>query len=828
MSESERDPRLVDVSSISDTDSLFSEDDYNGYLALEREIALTSPRKSISSMNSEELFQFFVNDADSSYKTMMRCMAMFVDTKTFFEAIKKYCARLKEATKSIKNKAFDIIYWWILNTPKSELSVDMRTRILGFIECNFSKRKENKVKLLLIKKILPSKFVKPIFKAKPRHPLRFLDYSPILLAEQLTIVDAQLFGQIQNHEFFNGNWMRPNKNKLSPNIVKMTAHFNKLTSWVATQILNSQDSEVIILIIKRILKTIQCLIKIGNLNCALSLYSGLTMHPIIRLKKIWAALPLRYREFTDAFDDLGSVTQNYQQYRSRLAKIRQEKGTYIPFLVFHLRDAFGASDAGENFLDAEKKKINCEKMATLGTIIDGILCSNIRYNFAIDPLFQAELRIINPLKEEELDQLSFQIQPVANHFIDSGSDVDNFNHYSNWRPEQVSNWVEKLGDEFRTYAPAFLSAGVDGQTLQGITSAYLLRTLNIEIVGHRKKLLHFIRDLEIESAQNSSGSSNSVSENNASSSSSLIPDSNYLFLSDSYMTWGAISVKQWLKLNQIESEEIEKLTGVTGEQLVSYTTQSLVGLGLKLGTAKKILKQRNNLTGGTLAGLPIANKSVSEWSTEEVAIWLSLKKEFALYADVFRRENISGQVLSTLQKNDLVNLGVSHVGTRIAMVRAIREAINAKTPTITTQSSQSLPHALPTTQSPAGGSRRGSSISTNAAPGATGSPLTGTLSSSSSSSSLDLQIEWTFKTKDETKVVKMSKNTNLFELRRRLKKLFSCTSMVIACGDVTVRTEDDLQNVLRKVQNTVEFTIMSQGDPAKIKRRSSYSTNSIN
>lgn len=286
-------------------------------------------------------------------------------------------------------------------------------------------------------------------------------------------------------------------------------------------------------------------------------------------------------------------------------------------------------------------------------------------------------------------------------------------------------------------------------------------------------------------------------------------------------------MKQWLKLNQIDPEEIDKLTGVTGEQLVSYTTQSLVGLGLKVGTAKKILKQRNNLTGGTLAGLPIANKSISEWSTEEVAIWLSLKKEFALYADVFRRENISGQVLSTLQKNDLVNLGVSHVGTRIAMVRAIREAIGSKGPMMTTQSSQSLPHALPTSQSPTGSGRRGSSISTNAAPGATGSPLTAT-NSSSSSSSLDLQIEWVFKSKDDTKIVKMSKNTNLFELRRRLKKLFSCTSMVIACGDTTVRTEDDLQNVLKKAQNTIEFTIMSQGDPAKIKRRSSYSVNSIN
>lgn len=76
------------------------------------------------------------------------------------------------------------------------------------------------------------------------------------IAVQLTLIEHRLFQNIAPNEFFFGNWKRPNKESLCPNIVAMISWFNRITDWIITEIVTG-------LSVKRRVKTLKKFIKIA-------------------------------------------------------------------------------------------------------------------------------------------------------------------------------------------------------------------------------------------------------------------------------------------------------------------------------------------------------------------------------------------------------------------------------------------------------------------------------------------------------------------------------------------------------------------------------------
>ena len=50
------------------------------------------------------------------------------------------------------------------------------------------------------------------------------------------MVEQRFFANIQPKEFYFGNWKRPNKEELCPNLVAYIGWFNRVTDWIITEI----------------------------------------------------------------------------------------------------------------------------------------------------------------------------------------------------------------------------------------------------------------------------------------------------------------------------------------------------------------------------------------------------------------------------------------------------------------------------------------------------------------------------------------------------------------------------------------------------------------
>lgn len=62
-----------------------------------------------------------------------------------------------------------------------------------------------------------------------------LDFKSHEIAEQMTLLDAALFGRITTAEVL--SWPRDQSEESSPNLTRFTAHFNNMSFWARSRIL---------------------------------------------------------------------------------------------------------------------------------------------------------------------------------------------------------------------------------------------------------------------------------------------------------------------------------------------------------------------------------------------------------------------------------------------------------------------------------------------------------------------------------------------------------------------------------------------------------------
>jgi hypothetical protein len=67
--------------------------------------------------------------------------------------------------------------------------------------------------------------------------LEILDIEPQILAEQISLIDHDLFKAIAPHEFLQCNF---NHSSQSPGFAAMVGKFNEWTSWVATEVMKQE------------------------------------------------------------------------------------------------------------------------------------------------------------------------------------------------------------------------------------------------------------------------------------------------------------------------------------------------------------------------------------------------------------------------------------------------------------------------------------------------------------------------------------------------------------------------------------------------------------
>ncbi|XP_060590659.1 rap guanine nucleotide exchange factor 1-like isoform X2 [Ruditapes philippinarum] len=148
------------------------------------------------------------------------------------------------------------------------------------------------------------------------------------IAEQMTLIDANLFQQIEIPEVL--LWAKEQSEELSPNLTQFTEHFNKMSYWCRTRILLQTEAKEREKYMVKYIKIMRHLRKMNNFNSYLALLSALDSAPVRRLD--WQKQHLdALKEFCQLIDSSGS----FRAYRHALS---ETDPPCIPYIGLILQD----------------------------------------------------------------------------------------------------------------------------------------------------------------------------------------------------------------------------------------------------------------------------------------------------------------------------------------------------------------------------------------------------------------------------------------------------------------------------------------------------------
>jgi len=203
------------------------------------------------------------------------------------------------------------------------------------------------------KPLLPSNLI-------PR-TIRFLDLHPKEVARQMTLLFFEDFKNSTPDQFINKLWTE--KEKMTP-IRSLVENFNKLTFWVATEILLAKE-EKRTLTIQRFLEVLENLKDLNNFHGMMIVYCALTMNYIKNLDA-WKEVSSKQSAIIKLLDTLMDPVHNYKNYCEYL---RQVTPPAIPFQAVYMTQLTFVDEIPTNLANG---MINFEKMNILSKILGEI------------------------------------------------------------------------------------------------------------------------------------------------------------------------------------------------------------------------------------------------------------------------------------------------------------------------------------------------------------------------------------------------------------------------------------------------------------------------
>lgn len=151
-----------------------------------------------------------------------------------------------------------------------------------------------------------------------------LDFKSEHIAEQMTLFDNELFVKIEPSELL--IWSRQQIEE--PNLNKFTEHFNKMSYWVRSRIIEENETKERERIAWKFIKVMKYLRKFNNFNSYLALLSALDSGPIRRLD--W---PKNISETLNEYSTLIDPSSSFRIYRQILEETEPPSIPYIGLIL---------------------------------------------------------------------------------------------------------------------------------------------------------------------------------------------------------------------------------------------------------------------------------------------------------------------------------------------------------------------------------------------------------------------------------------------------------------------------------------------------------------
>ncbi|XP_057216194.1 rap guanine nucleotide exchange factor 1b isoform X6 [Triplophysa rosa] len=310
-----------------------------------------------------------------------------VSKNTFFVLVRvvdELC--LVELTEDILRQLMDLVFRLVCNGELSLARV-LRKNILDKVEQKRVLRHTQTLKPLAALGV-------------SARPGTLHDFRSHEVADQLTLLDAELFYKIEIPEVL--LWAKEQNEEKSPNLTQFTEHFNNMSYWVRSIIMQqekAQDREKLLLKFIKIMKHLR---KLNNFNSYLAILSALDSAPIRRLE--WQK---QTSEGLEEYCTLIDSSSSFRAYRAALAEVEPP---CIPYLGLILQDLTFVHLGNPDFIDG---KVNFSKRWQQFNILDSMRCFQqvhyeLKRNEDIVSFFND---FSDHLAEEALWELSLKIKP---------------------------------------------------------------------------------------------------------------------------------------------------------------------------------------------------------------------------------------------------------------------------------------------------------------------------------------------------------------------------------------------------------------------------------
>lgn len=209
----------------------------------------------------------------------------------------------------------------------------------------------------------------------------FLSIQPDSFARQLTLMESKLFQRIEIHEMH--YWMKGDKERrvqAAPHLNRAIENMNRISLWVATEIVTTANEKQRVSTIKRFILVAQYCLKYRNYQGLLEIIGGLKNSSVTRLARTWAKLPEKYGQMLQTLSNIVDPDQNWKNYRRT---VEAEQGACVPYIGLFLSDLTFIYDRGP--MTTEDGRINWKKAGQLNAVVTSVRRLQRRaYAFAPD------------------------------------------------------------------------------------------------------------------------------------------------------------------------------------------------------------------------------------------------------------------------------------------------------------------------------------------------------------------------------------------------------------------------------------------------------------
>uniref|UniRef100_V5EW22 Guanyl nucleotide exchange factor Sql2 n=2 Tax=Kalmanozyma brasiliensis (strain GHG001) TaxID=1365824 RepID=V5EW22_KALBG len=226
--------------------------------------------------------------------------------------------------------------------------------------------------------------------------IHIIDFDPLELARQLTIIDSKLYCAIQPEELLGSRYTKETKAAggiQDVHVKSMSSMSTRITGWISECILNEVDARKRTQLLKYFIKLGDRCEQLNNFHTLMAIQCALNSSTIARLKKTWDGLSTKYRAMMDRQRSAVEHTRNYASYRERL---RNTTPPAIPFLGLFLTDLTFCHEGNAATRpcpsNPEKKLLNFDKYVKISRIMGEVQRFQVPYNLVEVPEMQNFLK----------------------------------------------------------------------------------------------------------------------------------------------------------------------------------------------------------------------------------------------------------------------------------------------------------------------------------------------------------------------------------------------------------------------------------------------------